>query len=176
MNVSGAFSDFRSTLKNTSFDSSNRVHFVEIEVECINFDKYKEYYCREISGGRCFLRSVDAVIENGGNVYFIEFKNTGVSSEVVFEVKEKCYDSILMYFDQTGTRMTESREKFYFILVTKYGGEGSLNKLKGKVRGKADKGWREFERKFQFFYFKKLQVMDPELFSEFLTREGILHT
>lgn len=170
------FENYITDLKNTSFDDAKDKYLVEVELDCINFDKYKYDYCKKI-GNSGFLKSVDAVIKKGDKVYFIEFKNSRIDDKLIFEIKAKCYDSILMYFEKTNQTICESRKCFYFILVTNYGSEpevvDSLNEIKSKISMKSSQ-WDKFVQVFQSFYFKLVTYKNPDSFNKFLDEEGLL--
>lgn len=172
------FENFMSNLKDTSFDKDKEIYLVQNKEICIDFDKYCDSYCRHVVKGNGFLKSVDSVIENNEKVYFIEFKNKNICDALVYDVTVKCYDSLLMYFDKTGQNITQSRDNYYFILVTNNEIEpkttDSLKKIKKTIKEKANKKWQEFLRKFQSSYFKSIKNLGPVSFNTFLSNEGIL--
>ncbi len=175
------FCDYLSTLKEASYDSEKRVYLVENTEECINFDKYKENYCRNLGQDKDdnygFLKSVDAIIEKKSKIYFIEFKNTKICTKLIYDVLEKCYDSLLMYFEKTGKNIANSRESFCFALVTNYGDEintvDSFKSIQQNVERNANKLWQKYERKLKSFYFFEVKIFRPVDFNSFLIKEGI---
>lgn len=164
------FEDFKSTLKEASFDQYNNKYLVKSEKECVNFDSYKDHYCADAP---YTLRSVDALYYKGDNVYFIEFKNRKIEGKIISDIKEKCYDSLMMYLKEANGDIKDMNKKYSFILVT----NGEKNKLKSfdrireSVRQRSDDEWSKFKRKFETYYFKSVRIMDTVLFEKFINGE-----
>ncbi|NLI62685.1 MAG: hypothetical protein GX362_04720 [Methanosarcinaceae archaeon] len=138
-----------------------------------------KYYCKnEVTEAKSILRSVDAILKNGNDVYFIEFKNKTVDNKTVYELKEKCYDSIFVYFDKSKQSIEESRQSFHFILITNYSKNknmfNSLDKIKQNVRNNANTELKKIIDKFECFYLKSVKVWDPGTFNQFLAAKKSL--
>jgi hypothetical protein len=166
-----------STLKETSLDDDNNEYLVKHDVKCINFDDYKEKYCKSIKASY-FLKSVDAILIKEHNIYFFEFKNTKIDARNVYEIIEKCYDSMLMFFEKSKQGIKDSRQNFYFILVTNDGIDlnlvNSKNRIRKIVNKKANKVFNNFKKKFESNYFKYVDFRDPVAFDKFLINKNIL--
>jgi hypothetical protein len=174
------FVGFESTLKEKSLDDTNNEYLVQNEVVCIDFDKCKNDYCEHSPGeNKCgYLKSVDAIIERGSKVYFIEFKNTKIDEKLVYVIVEKCYDSLLLYFEKTGKNISDSRQNFSFTLVTNYGNKAdavnSKEMIVQTVVGKADEKWKKYKKKFESFFFIGMNIFEPVVFNNYLIKERLI--
>ncbi len=84
------YSSFKSTFKETSYDSSNSDSLCTDEVNCaINFDAIIEYKYPD-SNKR--PKSFDAIYVNGNDIYCIEFKNQKPSRIDNKDVQDKLTD------------------------------------------------------------------------------------
>lgn len=108
------------TLKQASLDGGGDIEkfMTESQLMVINFDKVKDEYA-----GNLHLairpKSNDALyIISDKEAAFIEFKNGYLQSqEKTEEVKNKIYDSLLIFCDITGKNISETRKHLNYILV-----------------------------------------------------------
>ena len=114
------FSGHIESLKETSLDDrdgKNALYMTEDEREVINFDEVKKEYISRLGLSKT-PSSSDALLENSeGHPVFIEFKNGKVNKQKEYEIQKKIYDSVLIFSDITGCRISDHREKAEFILV-----------------------------------------------------------
>lgn len=99
---------FEMPLSQTSEDSVGGVRLVSFEDSVLNFDSLAKNVCRKYRGGEC-CSSCDALYENNGKFYLIEFKNQGESNINKQSIKEKAFDSIGIL--QSTFNYCESREE-----------------------------------------------------------------
>lgn len=100
------FKRYRTTLKNTSYDDTNREYMTESQLEVVDLDKVKEEYCSPLKLKEP-PKSCDALYENNDELFFIEFKNGKV---LQYDVRKKIYDTILLFTDIVGCGISKTRE------------------------------------------------------------------
>ncbi len=114
------FKKHTESLKKTSKDDrdgKNEFYMTGDEREAINFDEVKKEYISQLGLSKT-PSSSDALLENSeGHPVFIEFKNGKVNKQKEYEIQKKIYDSVLLFSDITGSRISDLREKAEFILV-----------------------------------------------------------
>lgn len=110
-----AFKECESTLQKISYDKDNKKYMTYSNFMAIDFDKVKNEYCRILCLSD-FPASNDALAEVDGEVYFIEFKNGNMKSEI-YDVRRKIFESLLLFCDITKTTISESRKYLNYILV-----------------------------------------------------------
>ena len=117
MNALSAYPIFNGhieSLKETSLDDrdgKNALYMTEDEREVINFDEVKKEYISRLGLSKT-PSSSDALLENSeGHPVFIEFKNGKVNRQKEYEIQKKIYDSVLIFSDITGCRISDLREK-----------------------------------------------------------------
>lgn len=84
---------FEMSLAKTSEDSAGGVRLVSFEDTVLNFDSLAKNVCKKYRGGDC-CSSCDALYENNGKFYLIEFKNQGETNIDRQSLKKKAFDSI----------------------------------------------------------------------------------
>ena len=168
----------RSMLKQTSFDSDNKVYMVEDEtIPVYDYDDVMgAYSSREhLQYTPC---SNDALYVDDGHITFIEFKNGKVNPKNIIQ---KAYDSLLVLFDHDmglEWRRTDfcanisfSRQNIDLILVWDDPDDdprtAARNKISNHVRGKGKFGLSELKR----YLYKDVRVMSKAEFQrEFIER------
>ena len=84
------------TLKDASYDGSNKDYMCESSIKVVNFDKIPGEYCRG-KGWHCVPTSNDALyITANDEGYFIEFKNGEVCRHKLYR---KIYDSLIVLIE-----------------------------------------------------------------------------
>lgn len=117
------FCNNKSTLKETSLDSSSSEYMTQSEIVVIDFDMVKKEYEKKIGlpynedGYAC---SVDAIFCSDERITFVEFKNGNMKNQKN-NVKNKLRDSLLIFGAITNQNISFTRENIDFILV--YNGE-----------------------------------------------------
>ena len=109
----------KDTLKKTSLDDNGttKEYMTESDLSVINFDKVKVRYVRDhnYTGS---ISSVDALLEiDDNNFAFIEFKNGKLDKKKQFELRQKVYDSIIIFNDIFDSDIEYLRKHAAFILV-----------------------------------------------------------
>ncbi len=98
-----------------SRDDSHNVSMIVNENQVVNFDMVKTRYLNDLGLSEESAASVDALGEDSeGHVYLIEFKNGDINQD---EIRNKVFESILIYNDITSSSLKDTREKMDFILV-----------------------------------------------------------
>ncbi len=178
------FDTFTATLKETSKDDTKHQYMTESLLDVISFDKVKLKYAEE----RHLVdkpHSCDAIyLDNNGELNFIEFKNSKNKRKIKeMEIKEKVYESILMFLDKTDKRISEIAENVNFILV--YNKEALEKNTKNKYLDSKDiSSFKEIEGEFtdfakthiihfnleslKNFCFKEVYTLNREEFEEHL--------
>ena len=113
------FADNFTTLKKTSRDGDKRhgVYMTESSLQVVAFDKAKKDYCKN-----CHLsqmpESNDALFEDeNGTFVFVEFKNGFIDKSTVYNIKEKIYNSVLVFSGITALGIPDIRKTVNYILV-----------------------------------------------------------
>ena len=112
------FRAHQTSLKELSIDSSSDPvqYMTESSKLAINFDAVKTEYVNALGLSEEAASSVDALVHTSGGTAFIEFKNGSMKNEKR-KVKDKIRDSLLIFSDITGKRISEIRRTMDFILV-----------------------------------------------------------
>lgn len=108
-----------STLKKTSRDTSTKPYsyMTESLLQVVDFDKSKNQYASTQKMRDC-PKSVDAVFQQtDGKIVFVEFKNGYIDRTVEYEIKQKIYDSVLIFCDVVSMDVGTFRQSAEFILV-----------------------------------------------------------
>lgn len=178
----------RNTLKNISYDKAHDEYMVESSVIAIDFDEV----VKEYKGERQLYqipKSNDALVfEEGGRIFFVEFKNGAMKSQVD-SCKIKIYDSNLILMDLTGISVEDLRKSVEYVLVyNEKKGEAFIESEKNKACGKISTspsltrigqifsgyGKSEFVlfglKKFQNYCFKAVHTYTVREFEEYLGR------
>lgn len=153
------------TLKEASRDSSNdRDDFMtESNFEVVNFDMVKRQYLNELGFSEEDAKSVDAVFQSGDKYYLIEFKNGTIDSK---NIKEKVKDTLLILGDIVGSTLSDSREKFEFILVYSEELHRNINYRNLIALHRAQQSKIDFDmfglNHMQGYYFKNVDALLPQ--------------
>ena len=121
---------YQTTLKEASVnqsDEKSKSYMTDICLPVIDFDKVKEQYVRKFELEQV-PASNDALLQVGENVFFVEFKDGNMSSEI-FDVVRKIYDSLLIYCDITNQTISDIRSYMTYIIV--YNGKASKKYIDG---------------------------------------------
>lgn len=113
------FSNNLSNLKELSLDKQNgqKNYMIQDKREAVNFDAVKAEYIKFLKL-TTIPRSNDALFDDGkGSLVFVEFKNGCIDNRIVFEIKQKIYDSILIFSDITAKGISYTRSHMNYILV-----------------------------------------------------------
>lgn len=183
------------TLKKTSLnkpDKNSEIYMTHLELPAIDFDAVKKKYARKfkLKNGP---KSNDALVQVGGTVFFIEFKDGNMKNER-FDVVQKIYDSLLIYCDITKQTISDTRSYMVYIIV--YNGAASRDYLKECVDenrksdtineapsfvefGTALGGWSKtnadvfgWRGRFGGIYFKDVLTIEKNAFSEEVFKIG----
>lgn len=176
------FNKYKSTIRDTSFDDNNNKRLIDSNRECIDFDKVKEKYTKELNKIIDMPSSVDAVILLENKFLFVEFKNENLRPDKNFPILKKAKDSFLIFGDITESKIKYIRENSIFILV--YSKEKNSEKNKTSRRSilkdlsnKANKEAILFGMdKLIGLYFERVITMDDEEFLQILENEEDLES
>lgn len=113
------FKNNLTSVKETSKDSDSEEisYMTESDLQVINFDKVKEQYARNLGVSETPCSSDALYLSKAGCYYFIEFKNGKVKNNVIYNVYNKIYDSLLIFTDIVGENISFCRQNANFILV-----------------------------------------------------------
>ena len=171
-----------SSLQKTSYDETNKCYMTDSQLQVIHFDNVVKNRGKEFGPER--PKSNDALyIADDGKMYFIEFKNGRIGTEVKLELKLKICESLLMFMDITKKDLCFIRENLSYILV--YNEEGypltnqelkeldgimsRLNPLTVRLSSKAEEYFVRFAfRRFKNFYFKEVFTLNKEEFEDYI--------
>jgi hypothetical protein len=107
--------DFGDTLKQTS--KSGKVYMTSSKKKVVNFDKFKESITKKyaLSDGP---NSCDVLYMQSENEwYLIEFKSGKIDKEIIFQVRGKIFQSLLLLTEKLDKTICFTRENLNFILV-----------------------------------------------------------
>lgn len=169
--------DFKSTLKETSLDDSNKEdkkYMTKSELPAIDFDLVKRKYANSLGLSEDKAHSVDAIVitKEENLEYFIEFKNGKVEGKTKRNIKDKIRDSLLIYSDVTLKNVSYTRKNAIFILV--YNEEKnkrgkSLDDIRSHLMDKAQIEERRFDlEKFEDIFFKEVHTYTEKQFDNFI--------
>lgn len=182
------FSGNKASLKEISkddSDSNNIQYMTELLWEAVSFDLVKRHYVNALGLSEEAAASVDAVIQLGETIAFVEFKNGKVNNR---NVKDKIRDSLLIFNDITGKNITYTRENAELVIVYNHEKNPLPNQLKkGKTQdspsrtaisdyftAKAQKELILFDlERYEKLYFRRVHTYPPERFEEYLQREDL---
>lgn len=105
----------KTTLKKTSYNDAAHCHMTESLLSVVDFDDVKNEYIRIHP---CFPipSSNDALAIIDGKLYFIEFKDGNMQSEI-HDVKRKIFESLLIFCDIINDTISFTRQQVNYILV-----------------------------------------------------------
>lgn len=178
-----AFELFQQNIKplgETSKDTANGQYLISSNIQAISFDDVKTKYTASLHISDEKACSVDALIQCGETTLMVEFKNGKVSSS---EIKNKIWDSLLIFSDITGKLVSDTRLEMDFFLV--YNKERNpLNHQEQKMIAESEArdalvnsilrvAGKELIR-FQLdnfeLYFRKVHTYTAEQFEDYLTK------
>ena len=170
--------DFKKELKETSFSSSHQEYMTYSKMKVIDFDEFKNQYVSENQIKSEGIKSNDTLYFGKDKNYFIEFKNGKITNEIVFEIRKKIYDSILMFCDYYSKTLKDTREKMEYILVydcnlnhTKKFEESDKKFLKNLMTNSNLEIIKFGLRDFESYCFKKVHTYSKEEFEEKFVRK-----
>lgn len=172
------FSSCRSTLKETSFDSAKNEYMIESNDEVVDFDLVKRKYTNGLGLSEDCAKSVDALFEKNGRIVFAEFKNCDIKKKRG-AIRDKIYNSILIYCDITGQTVKKLRDNSDFVLVyngkdNSYGhpGEEHFGYISDKVFKYANKREILFGfDKLKGLYFNDVYTMNEREFKDYWNKD-----
>ena len=162
--------DVATTLREASMNTAIHKPMTESLHSAINFDRVKDAYNQKVN---CLdtPKSNDALLQEGGTLYFLEFKDGDVEKEK-HEIGRKIYDSLLILTDIIGRGISYTRENMVYILI--YNGDALYSRrpgLKGIIENVAKGAKRQpdfFEglrKRFVPFCFKELRCCEKRDFT-----------
>lgn len=181
------FLDNISSLKEISKDNSDEedIHYMtESAKEAVNFDAVKTIYTNALNLSEENAASVDGLFEVSEHLVFIEFKNGDMKNQKR-KVKDKIYNSLLMFCDITKKHISDTREWLEFILVYNINKNPLPNQIKKSqvqespsrtniakhFSGKANEEFIRFGlEKFKVLYFSDVHTYSEVEFKEYLER------
>jgi hypothetical protein len=115
---------FGDTFERTSEDSDEKarpmgrgVFMTSSQAKVVNFDKFKESVVKKYAL-KDSPNSCDAFYMQSENEWFlIEFKNGKIDKEMVFQIRGKIFQSLLLLTEKLDKTIGFTREKLTFILV-----------------------------------------------------------
>ncbi len=146
---------FEATLKELSKDNTNSEYMTESPEIAIDFDKVKDVYIKDIHP-KSKPASNDALKYIDDQFYFIEFKNGNIAN--VKNIRDKIFESLLMFLDITDKTISYTRDKGNYILVYNY--ERSKEYIEQQIE-KRSKG--SFDKRLDSY-----EVQDSPSYNEFL--------
>ena len=162
--------DVETTLRDASMNKAACSPMTESLRPAINFDRVKDAYNQKVNCSET-PKSNDALLQEGGTLYFLEFKDGDVEKEK-HEIGRKIYDSLLILTDIIGRGISYTRENMVYILV--YNGDALHSKrpgLKGIIENVAKGAKRPpdfFEglrKRFVPFCFKDVRCCEKRDFT-----------
>ena len=167
--------DLKKGLKETSFSKSHQEYMTYSKMKVIDFDEFKNQYVSENKIKSEGIKSNDALYFGRDKDYFIEFKNGKITNEIVFDIRKKIYDSILIFCDYYSKTLKDTREKMEYILVydcnlkhpTKFEEEKSDKKFLQNLMANSNSEIIKFGlRDFESYFFKNVHTYSKEEFEE----------
>lgn len=178
INEPDIFSHSESTLRELSKDTSGIevVYMTKSLHSAINFDKVKTEYTNLLGLSEECASSVDALMYNGKDAIFIEFKNGNMKNERQ-KVKTKVRDSLLILCDIMKWDISYTRKNISFILVyneTKNSNVHNFrNVISDHIMQQANTEKIRFGLDgFQTLYFKEVHTYNEEEFEAYLERNA----
>lgn len=151
-------SQMRSTLSETSIDSSNgaKTPLVDQNDVVYNFDTVARTVCRRYRGDS--TSSCDALYDNNGKYYLLEFKNQSETNVNRSELKKKAFDSVAILQNTFCWKMSREELAQRLVLVVVYNDRleerASFLKFREKARSLAKE-----EKNGILFDLKKLRTL-----------------
>lgn len=181
MSIPKHFLEATSTVKDVSYDDSNKIYMSDSGLVVYDFDKIKDWYASTLAGdgNKLDVESNDALYIDDDNVLFIEFKNGNIDrNKDRNALKRKIYDSCVIISDDiTNTKSVVPsfrptagfmRENVDYILV--YNGEKNPPSKKNVIRhGYISKGKGQIPARFgisrfEGYLFRKVRTYTEQEF------------
>lgn len=106
------YNDCYVSLKDTSYDNTNKSYMTDSELLVINFDSVKNKFASLIHISS--PSSVDAIYQDGDTYYLIEFKDTTVKEYILHK---KLYDTVIIMSYLYNCSINEIKDKCIYIVV-----------------------------------------------------------
>lgn len=119
------FASSISTLKETSLNQptpEDKFYMTESLMSVVNFDHVVAAYAGKYHVSP-IPASNDALLQVGDRFFFVEFKDGKMSNGVIYDVKRKNFESLLIFLDLIHETLSFARQHVVYVLV--YNGEKS---------------------------------------------------
>lgn len=176
-----------STIKETSYDETNKTYMSQCNLPATNFDKVKDSYNGRSSTSFSALRSIDALLlprNYTEKFVFIEFKNGQIqpcwvnvpqrcpshtiqrqiyNQEEILKINEKAYESLLLLNEILQENLSFDKKEVVFILVYNHN-KNSLYAHRARLAKKAKKTFfiTDFKRLRNLFF--RVETIDERDF------------
>lgn len=169
------FEDKIITMKQASYDKTNKEYLSNSNIEVYDFDKIKDSFASSLNrGGATSPLSNDVLYCYEDRIYFIEFKNGRNINP--HNLSRKNYDSTIILSKILDVSLNELCDKLCYILVynSQYHQEESVveqstnrDKLGKKFSGLANKKFIKFNQGFFLNYiFSSVETLTEKEFQE----------
>lgn len=174
---------FMETSKDDS-DKNNVQYMTKSRLRVIDFDEVKRRYTNAQGLSEDCVTSVDAIVQFGDHIIFVEFKNGKVNNR---NIKDKARDSLLLFSGITGESIAYTQQKVDFIVVYNLEKNPHPNQLKKEklqqspsriaigshFTCKAKKELILFDlERYEKIYFRKVHTYSKEQFEEYLRTQN----
>lgn len=180
------FNHHPSTLKETSKDEHDAgvVNYLTNSTQAaISFDAVKTEYVKDLGLSES-PKSCDALfVKPNGELAVIEFKAGSIDRTKQFEIRQKIYDSALIFCDVAGVGISQMRKDVEFILV--YRESANVGSTAEKKQAQAAPSLDAFAkgvsrlakqeyicfglRRFENYCFKKVHTYNEDEFENYLS-------
>ena len=165
------------TLKETSCNdqSPSKPYMTNSSLEVINFDAVKTEYVDSLHLSEV-PKSNDALLQKkDGSLVFVEFKGGQLDQRLLYDLRKKIYDSILILGDILGETISHTRKNLDYVLVHSDNAFGTpppydiiVNAVAKKANEKHIQGGLNA---FKGYCFREVATLTTDAFEEYLKNE-----
>lgn len=160
------------SLRECSRDDSKPDHvqyMTDSMLNVVNFDMVKRKYTNGLGHSEDDAASVDTLMQRGKDVVFVEFKNGKVNNR---NLNDKIRDSLLIFLDITGEKLSDMRDHAIFILVSNEKDNQSKHQIGNTFMRK---GGQELVlhgvEKWETLYFQEVHTYNKSEFADYLNEK-----
>ena len=164
----------KTSLKETSCNdqSPNNPYMTNSSLEVINFDAVKTEYVDSLHLSEV-PKSNDALLQKkDGSLVFVEFKGGQLNQRLLYDLRKKIYDSILILGDILGETISHTRMNLDYVLVHSdkaFGTPPSLDYIVKSVAENAnEKHIKGGLNAFKSYCFREVATLTTDEFEEYL--------
>ena len=169
------FKMHRKSISDTSLNKTDNVNLICDNRLVVDFDDVKDDFLSGLGKRNEYAKSVDALYQDSGGIFFVEFKSGGFDNS---EIKKKAYDSLIIFSNITKQDAEFIRNNVSFLLVISNSRYDSLSDKDKRAMALAAKGEQDFViyglDKMRGYMFKSVNCMSAFRYEKYIAKRDIM--